>query len=257
MLDLESALSFDQGIMAFASPSDAGLHLLGMTGGNAWRCFNVETLLTTEWMTLISATFLHGSLLHILFNLSWLNSLGRWIVEIFGSAWFVILYIGTGITGFVASNAMGAPPTIGASCAIFGLMGALIVFGKRRGGELGQRLSRQVWAWAIIGFLLGFAMPQINNAGHLGGFLGGMAIALIMPKHEGAPRHPTVDKAASFLMLLTAISLIGIIAVRWNKPLCQKEQILMGDWKECDTAHIHLSHNIYLSIAINSKRTTC
>ena len=221
MLDLESALSFDGGIMAFASPSSAGTHLMGMTGGIAWNCLDVKRLLTTEWMTLISATFLHGSLLHILFNLSWLNSLGRWVVEIFGAAWFLILYISTGITGFLASNIWGAPPTIGASCSIFGLMGALIIFGQRRGGDIGQRLNRQVWAWAIIGFLLGFAMPQINNAGHLGGFVGGMAIALLMPKREGTPMTPTVRFVASVFLVATVISLIGIIAVRWNKPLCQ------------------------------------
>ena len=156
-------------------------------------------------------------------------------MEIFSAAWFVILYIGTGVTGFLVSNLWGAPPTIGASCSIFGLMGALIIFGKRRGGELGERLNRQVWAWAIIGFLLGFAMPQINNAGHLGGFIGGMAIALIMPKREGAPLTPRVKATASIVLLVTAISLIGIIAVRWNKPLCQPD---INNDAQCEVVYI-------------------
>lgn len=166
-------LSSVWGLLSFGSPTAGGLYLLGMTGGLAWSC--------GHWWTLLTATVLHGSLLHIFFNLYWLRLLGPLTQAEFGPVRFILIYFLTGVSGFLLSNLWQAPPTIGASCSIFGLMGALIVYGRRRGGQFGQRLSQQITAWALITFLISFAIPHVNNAGHIGGFIGGLALGALFP----------------------------------------------------------------------------
>lgn len=177
-LDARSALTMENlsslgGLLSFGSPSMRALYLMGMTGGLAWEC--------SHWWTVLTATFLHGGLLHIFFNLYWLRILGPATTEILGPARFTVAYLLTGAGGFLLSNLYSGVPTIGASCSIFGLMGVLVVYGRRRGGAFGQGLSRQVLAWAIIGFLISFAIPHVNNAGHLGGFVTGMVLGGLVP----------------------------------------------------------------------------
>ena len=177
-LDARSALSIEglsslSGLMSFGSPSMAALYLMGMTGGLAWECGHYWTLLT--------ATFLHGGMLHIFFNLYWLRILGPATTSVIGPAWFTVIYLLTGVGGFLLSNIYSGVPTIGASCSVFGLMGVLVVYGRRRGGSFGENLSRQVLSWAIIGFLISFMIPNVNNAGHIGGFVTGMALGSLIP----------------------------------------------------------------------------
>lgn len=191
----EVDLSSIWGLLSFGSPTGGGLYLLGMTGGLAWSC--------DHWWTLLTATVLHGSLLHIFFNLYWLRLLGPVTQEELGPVRFLLVYFLTGASGFLLSNLWGAPPTIGASCAIFGLMGALIVYGRKRGGQFGQRLSQQVTSWALITFVISFAIPHVNNAGHIGGFIGGLAIGAIFPARP-APASRALQLAALALVVGTA-----------------------------------------------------
>ena len=80
-------------------------------------------------------------------------------------------------------------------------MGVLIAFGRRRGGELGKNLNRQAWSWAIVGLCIGFAIPQVNNAGHIGGLISGYALAYILPARE--------HKRESIIEWIIALSLIA------------------------------------------------
>ncbi|MFT5686136.1 MAG: rhomboid protease GluP [Myxococcota bacterium] len=177
-LDVRSALSIEglsslSGLLSFGSPSMAALYLMGMTGGLAWDCGHYWTLLT--------ATFLHGGLLHIFFNLYWLRILGPTTTSAVGPARFTVIYLLTGVGGFLLSNLYSGVPTIGASCSVFGLMGVLVVYGKRRGGSYGEDLSRQVLTWAIVCFLISFMIPHVNNAGHVGGFVTGLLMGAALP----------------------------------------------------------------------------
>jgi len=202
LLNPDSALSFENGILGFGAPDSKALYLLGMTGGASWIC--------GHFWTLITASFLHGSLLHIFFNLSWLRQLGAITVHFLGPARFVIIYLLTGAGGFLASNVWSNSPTIGASCSIFGLLGVLAVFSKRRGGTLGQNLNRQIWAWTIIGLAFGFFIPMINNAGHIGGLVTGYILGYALPSQEGTRE--------SGVLQLTALVLLGIsfLCFGWN-----------------------------------------
>lgn len=202
MLDPGEALSFEGGLFGFGSPSSESLFKLGLTGGFAWNC--------NHWWTIFTASFLHGSLLHIYFNMSWLRQLGVLTVALLGPARLIFTYLITGMGGFLLSNTMGNPPTVGASCSIFGLMGLLIVFSHRRGGRLGQQLGKQLWIWTGIGLLFGFMVPMVNNAGHIGGLITGVVLGLVFPPRENH-REP------GWLQLLALLMLAGtILSVGWN-----------------------------------------
>ena len=212
----EAALSMKNGIFGIGSPDAKALYLLGMTGGAPWACGYYWTLLT--------ANFLHGSLLHIYFNMSWLRNLGFLTVTFLGPARFTLIYMITGIGGFLASNMVHNSPTIGASCSLFGLMGVLITFSRRRGGVQGYRLNRQIWAWVIIGLVFGFVVPEVNNTGHVGGFVTGLAMGYFLPAHEGKRESAWERMAALALLALTAAGLCISVWTMWdmqfNQPLC-------------------------------------
>jgi rhomboid protease GluP len=197
-LNPAEVFSFDNGILGFGSPDSKALLLLGMTGGTAWKC--------NHYWTLITASFLHGSLLHIYFNMSWLRQLGSMMIGWMGPARLVIAYIITGIGGFLLSNLWDGVPTIGASCSIFGLMGILIVFGYRRGGVLGNNIYKQMRIWALIGLALGFMVPMINNAGHIGGLVTGLILGFIFPKQEDVRESGVLQLFALLLLVITFLS---------------------------------------------------
>lgn len=168
---------FNPGEMfSLLGPSGEALDRLGMGGA--------IPLMQGRWWTLITATFLHGGILHIAFNMIWLKRLGPWTEELFGPSRFWIIYIVSGITGSVASTLAGTYYFVGASGAIFGLFGALIYYGRSRGGTFGSALFRQMLIWAGIGFVFGLAMPNVDNWGHAGGFLGGLLAAFLLGYQE-------------------------------------------------------------------------
>jgi rhomboid protease GluP len=205
LLDTRAAFSMQNGLLGLGAPSTKAMYTLGLTGGKAWECGHVWTLLT--------ATFLHGSLIHIFFNMSWLRSIGLLTAHFLGPSRFVNIYILTGLTGFLASNLWANAPTIGASCALFGLMGVLIAFGKRRGGEMGKNINRQAWTWTIAGLCIGFAIPQVNNMGHIGGLIGGYLLGYLLPAQEGVKEHPFEKILAIGLICLT---LLGFALSFWR-----------------------------------------
>jgi rhomboid protease GluP len=208
LLNTDAALNPSGGFLSIGAPDMKSLYLLGMTGGYAWTQGYIWTLL--------SASFLHGGLLHIFFNLSWLSTLGKIFGSFFGMNRLVIVYVFTGVSGFVLSNLLNNAPTIGASCSIFGIMGALITFSLRRGGDLGRRLRSQVWAWVIIGLIFGFVVEGVNNYGHIGGLLGGFAIGMLLPARERVAEESWVQPLAFLLIFLSLISVGLSVNAFWT-----------------------------------------
>ncbi len=137
--------------------------------GQVWRLF--------------TATFLHADILHLLFNMYALGSLGYQIESYFGRGRFLTIYVLAGLWGSLASYATSTEISVGASGAIFGLAGATAVYFLRyreNFGEAGRATLRSMLV--LIGFNLffGFTNPQIDNAGHIGGLIGGALVALGM-----------------------------------------------------------------------------
>lgn len=180
----------------FGSPSSAALYVMGMTGGAAWRM--------GHWWTLLSAVFLHGSLMHIAFNMMWTRSLAPRVIELYGPGRFFLMFVAAGVGGFVLSNVWSGSPTIGASGAIFGLMGVLIAYGKKRGGAFGAAISGDMMMWAGLLFFMGFALPGVNNAGHLGGLIVGLALGWVVP-YRDRKRETRLAQLGALVVLLAVI----------------------------------------------------
>lgn len=134
--------------------------------------------------TLITANYLHGSLLHIAFNMIALWQISPLIVQLFGPYRYFTIYTLSGVGGFWLSYIAGVPLTIGASASLCGLIGAALYYGKNRGGMFGQIVYRQIGTWALFIILSGFMISAINNWAHIGGMAVGALVAFLMSYNE-------------------------------------------------------------------------
>ena len=178
-----AALGLSANPMTFLSPSDGSIFLLGATG-------TIPIIAYGRWWTLISASFLHGGILHLLFNMMALRQLAPFILDAFGLHRFAILYVWTGVAGFFVSYLAGVPFTIGASAPVCGLIGAILYYGKSRGGFYGESIYRQALGWVVGLVLFGLFLPGINNWAHGGGILSGLLLAFITGYHERRRETP-------------------------------------------------------------------
>ena len=193
------------GLFSFLAPGSRALYQLGMTGGVAWE--------QGWWWTLLTANYLHGGVLHILFNMMWIRNLGPAASEVYGPARTFVLFNAAGAAGFLVSNLMTsmasplafASPTIGASGGIFGLLAALIVYGRKRGG---RALETQLWQWAILLFVFGFIMRGVNNWAHGAGFAGGWVAAHLMGFIDEQRESSSMLIASLVLIVLTAAGVV-------------------------------------------------
>jgi membrane associated rhomboid family serine protease len=143
-------------------------------------------VLEGEYWRLFSATLLHGGGDHLFGNCVALYVLGMAGEHALGAWRMLVLYVASGLAGSVASVLTGPGPSLGASGAICGLMGGVILVLYRyrriyhvRNKEIGLVLA----AWAAYIIFIGAIDPQIDNWAHFGGLLGGAAIALgVRPK---------------------------------------------------------------------------
>ncbi|NMC52274.1 MAG: rhomboid family intramembrane serine protease [Chloroflexi bacterium] len=128
---------------------------------------------------LITPVLLHGSLLHIGFNMYALYNIGRGLEQYYGSARFLLLYLIAGFAGNTASFIFSNANSLGASTAIFGIVaaeGVFIYHNRSLFGRNAGRMLSQIGMVVLVNLMLGLS-PGIDNWGHLGGLLGGLAFA--------------------------------------------------------------------------------
>lgn len=192
--------------MNLLSPDSQGLLLLGATG-----TIPIDRL--HRWWTLVSASYLHGGILHILFNMLALRQIAALVIQTFGTHRMLVIYSLSGVAGFLVSYLAGVRFTIGASAAVCGLIGAALYYGKNRGGIYGQAIYRQVGGWALGIVLFGLVVPGINNWAHGGGMAAGALLGMLMGYQERKPENPR-HRMLSVLCLLgtAAILLVSIVS---------------------------------------------
>jgi membrane associated rhomboid family serine protease len=162
-----------------------------------------------EYYRLITAMFLHGGLLHVGLNMYVLWILGSMAEPAFGSARFVALYFISGFLASVASFWLGPVNQIGvgASGAIFGLLGAWAAFGfRRRDTAFGAAQLRWALLWIAINVFFGLSVSGIDNFAHLGGLVAGAAAGTVV-EGVGPPRQ----RAAIRVIGLLALVLVGVV----------------------------------------------
>jgi membrane associated rhomboid family serine protease len=194
------------GVMSFHSSTTMRFGALwgGVVGQEPWR--------------LLSAVFLHAGLLHIVMNMLGLVNLGRALEPHWGSARFLLLYLISGVLGFAATVWWRGEMahSVGASGAIFGLLGAFI----------GALIIRRNPGWQqvfmsnlIMAFMLGFVFQNVDNTAHAGGFVAGLVMGLGL-ELEKQPRKR--DR------LMAVLALVGLLAVPASIALSARSPV----WKE-------------------------
>jgi len=130
-----------------------------------------------DWWRLITSTFLHAGILHIGFNMFALFWFGRLLEQLIGSWRYLLLYFASGLAGSAGALWFSPPnaPTVGASGAIFGVLGALLVLERRGVISTGG----QILALIVLNFFITFAIPGISRGGHVGGFVGGVVLMIL------------------------------------------------------------------------------
>ena len=132
-----------------------------------------------ELYRLITSVFLHGGLLHLLCNMYSLYVLGPQLESFFGKVKYTIIFIGSGIIGNLLSMAFlqDTYVSVGASGAIFGLLGALLYFGYHYRVYLSGVIKSQIIPLIVLNLSIGFFATSINNLAHIGGLIGGFLIS--------------------------------------------------------------------------------
>jgi membrane associated rhomboid family serine protease len=192
-------LGFNLGVyvvMTLVAGGNFAAHFISGVDPETLIAFGAKTneLLTQrgEWFRFVTPIFIHGGLLHIVFNSYALYMVGPQVERLYGSARYALIYLLAGIGGVIGSYLggvwLGRDPTIpsvGASGAIFGLFGVLAVFGYKYRHELPPAFRRSFGAGVLpviaVNLLIGFSVPVIDNAAHIGGLLVGALLALLIP----------------------------------------------------------------------------
>ncbi len=186
--------------LTFLSPSDSSLFILGATGTVPIDTYH-------RLWTLVSASFLHGGILHIFFNMAALRQLATVVNREFGVYRMFVIYTVSGIIGFWISYLAGITFTIGASASVCGLVGALLYYGKSRGGIYGRNLYRQVFGWVVFLFIFGLVVPGINNWGHGGGILAGIIFGYLLGYQE-KKRENLLHKTLAGLCAMATLAVL-------------------------------------------------
>lgn len=134
-----------------------------------------------EIYRLITSTFLHGGIMHILFNMSALNIIGKEVEYIYGSKKYILIYILSALSGSLFSYLFNPNSvSVGASGAIFGLLGAMLVFGLKEKNKIGKQYVKNILETLAINVIIGITISNIDNYAHLGGLIMGAISALIL-----------------------------------------------------------------------------
>jgi rhomboid protease GluP len=171
-----------------------------------------------RWWTVLSYMWLHGGILHLVVNMMSVRNLVPTIAHLYGPGRTVIIYTAGGVCGGLLSSTVGvygngflpgwlhgSPQTIGASGALFGLLGALAYYG-RRGGS--RAIDEVAWRWILSGLAFGFMMfGLVDNWAHLGGLAGGYFTAKWLD-----PLHPERGDHVIVAALCLVASLAAIVA---------------------------------------------
>ena len=188
------------------TPSGNVLHFLGASGRIPIDKYHA-------WWSLVTANWIHGSLLHILFNMLALRTVGPYVIREFGSYRTFSIYTLAGAGGFYLSYLGGVPLTVGASSGICGLIGALLYYGKSRGGQWGQLVVRQTSGWIISLLLIGALVPRVNNWGHGGGLIAGIGLAWVFSYVERRRENLADRVLAVILAVITLLLLLRTIVL--------------------------------------------
>lgn len=188
-----------------------------------------------EWWRLASAMFLHFGIVHLLLNAWSLWDAGQLVERMYGQACFLAIYVISGLTGNLVSLVFQGNSAVsgGASGAIFGIFGALLTYLWRERAAITVREFRWLF-WGALGFatatiIMGFIVPGIDNAAHIGGFVTGVLVSAALAKSANILTWPIKTPAVATLVMLAGLVLL-IVNIpppkyRWSDEVLLRKQI--------------------------------
>jgi rhomboid protease GluP len=181
----------------------------------------------------ITPIFLHIGLLHLAFNSYALWIVGPQVEKLYGSARFLLLYMLTGIAGVAASYWYHPNiPSAGASGAIFGLFGVLLVFSFKYRKTIPEFFSRALGKGVLmtvgINLVIGFMIPQVDNSAHIGGLIAGGVLAFVVPFQRPGEEPRKMFKVIEAVLVLTIGVSFFQVATHYNGPPFSSGNFLRG-----------------------------
>lgn len=165
-------------IYLITAAQGGGLNSPGGTLFTKWILFG-PAVANGDWWRLITSAFLHASLLHIAFNMYFLWFVGSAVEQALGRGRFLLIYFVSALAGSAGALVFTPrTPTVGASGALFGLLGAALILERQRNFVLGG----SALALIIINLVLSFTLSNISVGGHIGGLIGGILCTLVLSK---------------------------------------------------------------------------
>lgn len=165
-----------------------------------------------EWYRLITGTLLHSDILHLLFNCYALYVIGSQIENFMGKTKYLIIYFVSALVGSLLSILLTKGVSIGASGAIFGLMGSLLYFGYHYRVYLGTVLKSQIIPLIIVNLIIGFASSGIDNFGHIGGLIGGVLTTIAVGVKYKSTKFEMVN---GLIVLLIFMAFLIFMALKY------------------------------------------
>lgn len=160
-----------------------------------------------EWWRIITGGFLHAGVLHLGLNMFVLWILGRLLEPAIGTPRFLGVYFASLIAGSLGALMLDPTlPTVGASGAIYGLMGATIVVARERGG---QRLVQEIGLWLILNLVITFTISGISIGGHIGGLIGGVITGFAVARLSEPRAQWAVIAAVAVASFVAAVIVAG------------------------------------------------
>ena len=180
--------------------SGANLNVLNLLRYGALNSVLVQN---GEFWRLITAGFLHGGIFHLIFNMYALYIIGTQIENFAGKWKFLAIYFCSMLTASLMSCVINPNSvSVGASGAIFGLLGALVYFGYHYRLYLGSVLRNQIIPLILFNLLLGFMVSGIDNAAHLGGLIGGLLISMALGVQKREGKQDRINGIITFAIYL-------------------------------------------------------
>ncbi len=214
-----------QGADIVKPPAD----LLLYWGGNA-----TSEVQRGQWWRMVSSTFLHSGILHLTMNMVGLWIIGQTVERIYGYCPYLMIYLGSTIAGSALSLHFSAQKavSVGASGAVFGIAGALLVAVYQYRNTLPKIFGKQHLTG--IGFFVFYALAQgfttggIDNGAHIGGLLAGAVMAYILPKRFDLSRYAAAIKSRSVVALAAAVCLSASLALSAPTAQLDLQRLFVG-----------------------------
>jgi membrane associated rhomboid family serine protease len=178
----------------------------GVNGSASLQLIFYPRLVVLEPWTVITSLFAHASVIHLAFNMYSLFALGPALEQALGHRRFAILYFLSGIGGSVGVLLLNAGPVLGASGAIFGLLGAYFVIARKMGGS-----SKQLILVIVLNLAIGFVIPNVAWQAHVGGLIVGSLVALVylQPRSRLHPHR----QGQLLAVIAAAVVIAGLAAI--------------------------------------------